>query len=135
MNVILRVISLVTMSQIAIGFAELSQAETSAPIVATTSATPTAPVDPVAVRPLEGMVPNNLIVMGDGKAFSEYAIIADKAKRTLTLWHFKDGKIDLVDAYPMDIGKAGGDKVSNGDHKTPEGIYFPQEMLDGTKVN
>lgn len=91
--------------------------------------------DPVAVQPLPGLVPDNLIMMGDGKAFSEYAILADKSKRTLTLWKNHDGKTELVAAHPMDIGKNDGDKVSNGDAKTPEGIYFPQEMLDGAKVN
>jgi murein L,D-transpeptidase YafK len=128
MRLFLRVISLVTIGQIAIGLSNLSQAET------------TLSSDPVAVRPLPGLVPDNLVVMGDGTAFSEYALIADKSKRTLTLWHYEpqEGgprKLKLVDAYPMDIGKAGGDKVANGDHKTPEGIYFPQEMLDGSKIN
>lgn len=127
----LRVISFVILAPLAIALANPSQNETSNSAGAVTAK----PIDPVAVRPPDGMVPDNLIIMGDGQAFSQYAIVADKAKRTLTLWQHKNGVTSLVDAYPMDIGKAGGDKVAEGDHKTPEGIYFPQEMLDGDKVN
>lgn len=119
MFVIFRIISAILLIQFASLQTALSQNET----------------DPVPVRPPDGLVPDNLIVMGDGKAFSDFAIIADKSKRTLTLWQNKEGETVLVDAYPMDIGKAGGDKLASGDHKTPEGIYFPQEMLDGNKIN
>ncbi len=105
--------------------ASLSQAETSEKVMA----------DPVAVTPLSGLVPDNLIMMGDGQAFSEYAIVADKSKRTLTLWKNVNGKTELVAAHPMDIGKNDGDKSSSGDARTPEGIYFPQEMRDGARLN
>jgi murein L,D-transpeptidase YafK len=91
--------------------------------------------DPIAVIPLQGMVPDNLVIMGDGAAFSQYAMIADKSKRTLTIWKNEKDTLTFVKAVPMDIGKNGGDKTIRDDHKTPEGIYFPQTMLEGAGLD
>ncbi len=88
-------------------------------------------VDPVAVVPAQGMIPDNLVIMGDGTAFSKYAMIADKSKRTLTIWKNENDSLNFVSAVPMDIGKNGGDKVAQNDAKTPEGIYFPQSIMEG----
>jgi murein L,D-transpeptidase YafK len=88
-------------------------------------------VDPVAVVPLQGMIPDNLVIMGDGNAFSKFAMIADKSKRTLTIWKNENDILSFVSAVPMDIGKNGGDKIAQNDAKTPEGIYFPQSIMEG----
>lgn len=93
--------------------------------------TPANGPDPEAVRPADGLVPDNLVIMGDGTAFSQYAMIADKSKRTLTVWKNEKNGLQLVTAVPMDIGKNGGNKTIRNDLKTPEGIYFPQTVLEG----
>jgi murein L,D-transpeptidase YafK len=91
--------------------------------------------DPIAVVPLQGMVPDNLVIMGDGTAFSKYAMIADKKNRTLTVWKNENENLNFVYAVPMDIGKNGGDKSSRNDAKTPEGIYFPQTVMEGSGLD
>jgi murein L,D-transpeptidase YafK len=94
-----------------------------------------APVDPIAIQPPPGQIPANLIVGDDGKVFSPYALVVDKATKTLTVWAQKDGKINFVAAYPTDIGRFTGDKSKNGDFRTPEGVYFFQEKLEGAKLD
>ena len=84
--------------------------------------------DPVVTPPPQNKVPANLILI-------QKALIADKATRTLTLWENQNGQIQLVGSYPMDIGKNNGDKVAEGDHRTPNGIYFPQKRLEREELN
>lgn len=91
--------------------------------------------DPQAVTPPEGQVPANLIKLGRGQAFSKFALIADKATRTLSVWENKDGVPVFLEAHPMDIGKKEGNKTVQNDHRTPEGIYFPQTILEGQQLN
>ncbi len=87
--------------------------------------------DPIAVNPPQGKVPAHLVSLGNGNVTSQYAILADKSARTITVWKSGNAGVDFVAAYPMDIGKNSGDKVASGDHKTPEGLYFVQDKLDG----
>lgn len=91
--------------------------------------------DPVAVIPEKGMVPDSLVMWANGPNHSRYAIIADKGKRTLSVWEKKNGLPSLFEAHPMDMGKKEGDKAARGDHKTPEGIYFPQQIFEGPSLN
>lgn len=92
--------------------------------------------DPVAQIPPEGKLPAPLLALANETgSFSQYAFLVDKARRTLTVWQFHDNKIKLVSAWPTDIGENGGDKLVEGDKKTPEGVYFFQETKDGKKLN
>ena len=91
--------------------------------------------DPIAVTPERGMVPSNLLGFGDGNGFSEYVFIADKEKRTLSVWKKNEKGPKFVEAHPMDIGRKQGDKMREGDLRTPEGIYFIQEHLHGPGLN
>jgi murein L,D-transpeptidase YafK len=93
--------------------------------------------DPVAVVPPAGEYPHTLLSLtSESGAFSQYAFLVDKSRRTLTVWQNEDnGKIKLVGAWPADIGRMEGDKVAEGDKKTPEGIYFFQNTMDGAKVD
>ena len=92
-------------------------------------------VDPPGVTPQPGYVPDNVIFLGDDHNRVRKVFIADKAQRTLTAWAHKATGPELVGAYPMDIGKREGDKTAEGDHKTPEGLYFIQERLEGPTLN
>jgi murein L,D-transpeptidase YafK len=93
------------------------------------------PSDPTPVIPTAGLVPENLILISDSDSSPKHIFIADKEKRTLTIWSHDKEKIVLVSAYAMDIGKLQGDKVLEGDHRTPEGIYFFQTRKDGNELN
>jgi len=92
--------------------------------------------DPIEQVPAPGQYPHALLSLtSESGAFSQYAFLVDKATRTLTVWRNEGEKIKLVGAWPADIGRQNGDKVMEGDHKTPEGIYFFQTKMDGAKVD
>lgn len=96
----------------------------------------TTKADPVAQTPPAGMLPHALLSLATrSTVFSKYALLVDKKTRTLSVWENDGEKIRLVDALPTDIGRLDGDKMSEGDFKTPEGIYFFQSTMDGRKVN
>ncbi len=94
-----------------------------------------AQTDPSAITPPEGLVPENFILVDSSVSHPKNIFIADKESRTLTVWSHGADTPALVGAYPMDIGKNLGDKVASGDQKTPEGIYFFQEKLEGPTLN
>lgn len=83
-------------------------------------------LDPVVQHPPIGKIPSALVHLSEK---TTHALVVDKELRTLTLW--KNSKVpSLVAAYPTDMGKNKGDKLFQGDHKTPEGIYFFQETYE-----
>lgn len=92
--------------------------------------------DPVAQLPPPGKLPHALLSLNSATgAFSQYAFLVDKKARTLTVWQNSGDELKLVGAWPTDIGRKEGDKLVQGDHRTPEGVYFFQTMMDGHKVN
>lgn len=92
--------------------------------------------DPIAVAPASGQYPHALLSLtSDTGSFSQYAFLVDKSQRTLTVWQNEKDRVKLVGAWPADIGRSQGDKVAEGDKKTPEGIYFFQTTMDGAKVD
>jgi len=92
--------------------------------------------DPVAQVPPEGMLPDTLLSLtSETGHFSQYAFLVDKKARTLTVWRNEGGTVKLVSSWPTDIGQKDGDKLVEGDKRTPEGVYFFQTTMDGKKVN
>ncbi len=83
-------------------------------------------IDPPGVKPPEGKIPSGLIQTSNSTFYNDYVIVADKTRRTLSLWQNKKGQVQLVNYFPMDHGKKSGNKNVQGDLKTPEGIYFVQ---------
>lgn len=72
---------------------------------------------------VDPVVPDNQIQDEQELALS---IIVNKTERTLSLIN----NDQLVKTYPIDIGDAGlGDKVRQGDHKTPEGEFYITQRL------
>jgi murein L,D-transpeptidase YafK len=72
--------------------------------------------------------------------YRPYVFVVDKSARSLEIWKFDDsteGRRKLVksDSHPADLGKNLGPKVAEGDHKTPEGIYFLLDRLDGSAID
>jgi murein L,D-transpeptidase YafK len=80
-------------------------------------------------------VPASLIHLGNGKFFSSHGLVVDKKRRVLSVWQNHDGLTEKVKEYPSDLGKKDGVKVSRGDYRTPEGIYFFQKMLEGSGLD
>ncbi len=81
------------------------------------------------------VVPAGLIQLSQESYFSPYALIVDKQARKLSIWQKSDEGLKKVAEYPTDIGKKDGDKFRGGDHKTPEGIYFLTERLNGNAID
>jgi murein L,D-transpeptidase YafK len=55
--------------------------------------------------------------------YTHHILIAEKSTHLLHLFKNNSGYPELVKSYPMVTGKKTGDKSSEGDLKTPEGIY------------
>lgn len=92
--------------------------------------------DPVAEMPPAGMLPSALLALSvEGDTFPRRAFLVDKSRRTLTVWEGQGKSMKLLCAYPTDIGQKTGDKLVQGDLRTPEGIYFFQTTMDGYKVD
>lgn len=58
-----------------------------------------------------------------------YAIVVDTSKSTLYLYENIDGAPRYVENFYISVGKKGSDKSSEGDQKTPLGVYFINSHL------
>lgn len=63
-----------------------------------------------------------------------YAIVVDTSKSTLYLFRNVNGEARYVQDFYISVGKKGADKVSEGDQKTPLGVYFINAYLDRSKL-
>jgi murein L,D-transpeptidase YafK len=88
--------------------------------------------DPAVQAPPEGKLPRSLVALTSS---SPYALVVDKSQRTLTIWKWTGEKPALVNSYPTDIGRNTGDKLSRGDHRTPEGVYFFQSRREKEELD
>jgi murein L,D-transpeptidase YafK len=50
-------------------------------------------------------------------------VVVDKAANQIYLCNYNDGKLEVLKTYRATFGKSVGDKLWEGDLKTPEGIY------------
>lgn len=91
--------------------------------------------DPIAVQPSPNLVPAALLKLGTDGFYSPYAFVVDKSTRTLTVWKSTEKGLELVTTHPADIGRKAGNKLSLGDHKTPEGLYFFDNILNAQQLN
>lgn len=69
-----------------------------------------------------------------------FIFVVDKSARSLEIWKSEMGtdgvrQFNRFASYPADLGRSTGDKISEGDHKTPEGIYFFLDRLEGTTLD
>jgi murein L,D-transpeptidase YafK len=69
----------------------------------------------------DNYLPSNILMM-DTK-FSHHVILVEKATHKLFLYENSETFPKLVKTFNTATGKTKGDKVGEGDHKTPEGIY------------
>jgi murein L,D-transpeptidase YafK len=91
--------------------------------------------EPKPFLPPTGTAPDLLVQLGHGQYFSRNAFVMDKANRTLSVWKQEGDKLNLVTAVAADFGRNSGAKQGRGDYKTPEGIYFFQELRDSTALD
>ena len=77
-------------------------------------------------------LPSALLLL-DGH-FSHHILVAEKSTHTLHLYRNDNGLPRLLKSYKMATGKKPGNKIFQGDHRTPEGIYFFTEFLSRRKL-
>ena len=63
-----------------------------------------------------------------------YAIVVDTSKSTLYLYENVNGDPHYVADFYISVGKKGADKVSEGDQRTPLGVYFINSKLTKDKL-
>lgn len=61
--------------------------------------------------------------------FSHHAIVVEKSTHTMYLYRNNGGLPELVRSYPIASGKKAGDKLFQGDFRTPEGVYIFNDFL------
>ncbi len=92
---------------------------------------PTEPQNETVAR-----VPSSLVQISPPPFYySPYAFVVDKKARMLTVWHQDGGILTSVASFPADLGKREGEKKSAGDHRTPNGVYFLQQKLEGASLD
>ncbi|MFK8137583.1 MAG: murein L,D-transpeptidase family protein [Bdellovibrionales bacterium] len=79
-------------------------------------------------------VPEGLIRLGNGSYFSDFAVVVDKTSRTTSVWKNENNRIVKIRDYVSDQGSASGDKILEGDKKTPEGVYFFNKIIEGKNL-
>ncbi len=67
-------------------------------------------------------LPKNLLMLDE--VFSHHVIVVNKSSHELYVYSNNDGTPELERTFNVATGKFKGDKLSQGDRKTPEGIYF-----------
>jgi murein L,D-transpeptidase YafK len=63
-----------------------------------------------------------------------YAVVVDTSKSTLYLYENVKGEPRYVADFYISVGKKGADKSTEGDQKTPLGVYFVNEHLTRDKL-
>ncbi|MCB0348742.1 MAG: L,D-transpeptidase family protein [Bdellovibrionales bacterium] len=56
-------------------------------------------------------------------ASDEPVVVVDKSKFQIHMAEYKNDSLVIFKTYPITLGKNSGDKILEGDQKTPEGIY------------
>ncbi len=67
-------------------------------------------------------------------SYSDFIMLTvDKAKLVAELktWPDEPAKASTLRSFKIAVGKAEGDKLKEGDNRTPEGIYFAQTHING----
>lgn len=84
----------------------------------------------------ETLIPSGLVQLPpSSRYYSSYAFVVDKKARLLTVWHQTGTGLEKVVTYPADLGKNQGPKLKRDDHKTPEGMYWLLERLEGANLD
>lgn len=82
-------------------------------------------------RPAQNIVPRYLLQMRDDQS---YAVIVDTRQSRLYLYRNQNGRPVFAADWYISQGKAGADKMREGDNKTPVGVYQVTGVLPPGKV-
>jgi len=69
------------------------------------------------------------VILNLNTYLSHHILIAEKSTHKLYLYENTDSNPKLVKTYQMATGKKSGDKVFQGDHRTPEGVYVFTQFI------
>lgn len=72
-------------------------------------------------------MPENILELD--QLFGHHVIVAEKSTHSLYLFSNKNGEPELVHTYQVATGKKSGNKIFQGDHRTPEGVYYFNQFL------
>lgn len=78
-------------------------------------------------RPPEGAIPSQILALAQR---SRHAIAVDASRSRLYLFENTAAGLRLVSDYYISVGKAGTAKVTEGDLRTPLGVYYITSNLD-----
>lgn len=78
-------------------------------------------------RPPAGTVPSQFLALSTR---SRYAIAIDASRSRLYLFENSDKGLKLTADYYISVGKSGTDKSTEGDARTPLGVYYITSSLD-----
>ncbi|WP_295983222.1 L,D-transpeptidase [uncultured Variovorax sp.] len=78
-------------------------------------------------RPPANTVPSQFLALSTR---SRYAIAVDASRSRLYLFENSDKGLKLAADYYISVGKAGTDKTTEGDARTPLGVYYITSSLD-----
>jgi murein L,D-transpeptidase YafK len=81
-------------------------------------------------RPALQSVPRELVQMGG----SRYALAVDASLSRLYVFENTDKGVRLVQDFYASVGKMGLDKVTEGDRRSPSGVYYLVGELDARKL-
>ncbi len=80
----------------------------------------------------EVFYPSNVLITDD--FFTHHVLVAEKMTHQLHLFENDKGLPKLVKTFSMATGKKSGDKLIEGDFKTPEGIYNFTQFLTNKQL-
>lgn len=92
------------------------------------------PSQPDTAGEAEGLgIPQAVVALGVAKPF--HVLLVDKSQQRLYLYRYgSDGETKFIRAFRCSTGKKAGDKVAEGDRRTPEGIYFFTKVYRDSKL-
>ncbi len=77
--------------------------------------------------------PSNILLMD--QKFSHHIALVEKSTHSLYLYQSDNGFPVLLKRYQIATGKYSGNKSTEGDKRTPEGIYLLEKFLADTDLN
>lgn len=82
-------------------------------------------------QPLPDTLPRQILMMAPNQ---KYALLADAERARLYVFKNENGEPSLVEDFYMTIGRKGTEKRTEGDKKTPVGVYFISQKLPASQL-
>ena len=84
-------------------------------------------------KKLEGKLGINTIanLISDNIIGSQEVVLVDKAARRMYVAKISEDKMEVLKEFPVLTGRIEGNKIKQGDEKTPEGVYYVVSYTSG----